>query len=116
MFAVLPYIYALVYIVYRVAKTLGKYIWYVVHKVYNYFSTFLHKQTLFCRNKAEKSESEKVKTRVDMFIAKYKRLKESKPYGMVMTVVDMVTEEERTTSRETSKYISSYPANGTLEM
>ena len=51
-----------------------------------------------------------------MFIAKYKRLKESKPYGMVMTVVDMVTEEERTTSRETSKYISSYPANGTLEM
>ena len=54
-----------------------------------------------------------------MCSSKYKRLKESKPYGMVMTVVDMMAEEERTTSRETSKHkkgFSSYPAYNTLEM
>lgn len=30
-FAVLPYIYALIYIVYRVGRTLGKYAWYFTH-------------------------------------------------------------------------------------
>ena len=45
-----------------------------------------------------------VKTKMDMLIAKYNSLRESKPYGVMMGVVYMMTDEEHTTTRETSKF------------
>ena len=54
-----------------------------------------------CRKRAEKSESREVKAKVNMLSEKYTCMRESKAVGMVMSVVDIVTEQEHT--RDTSK-------------